>query len=160
MPIIIDGYNLLRSIQKTSEYFEQLSNTQLCLILSAYLGRIRDHAQIIFDGTGPVDKISFEHITGLDVVFSGADCDADTIIEQKISVNSAPKRLKVVSTDRRIRSAARKRKAVSVRSDVFWENVLKQLARDEKVSPEPKEKRHGLTKAETKHWLKYFGFEK
>lgn len=156
MPIIVDGYNLFHTVKKTAEEFESLLEKQLCLILSAYLERINDYGWIIFDGTGPADKTSFEDLAGLEVFFAGPETDADTIIEEEIIASTAPKRLWVVSNDRRLRSAARKRKAVSVRCETFWKEIMKQLTRTVKTSPEPKQKFHGLTEAETDWWLDFF----
>lgn len=160
MPYLIDGYNLLRSVQKQEE-FAELTDVQLCRAVSDYLRCVRDHGHIIFDGIGPPDKSSFGEIPSLEVYFSGNSFEADDIIEEKISDNSAPKSLVVVSSDRRLRSSAAKRKAVSVDSDYFWQNLLAQLEKHaNRPVPEPTEKRHGLTERETDVWLDEFGFDK
>jgi hypothetical protein len=62
------------------------------------------------------------------------------------------------SSDRRLRKAARARKAISVKSEVFWNNIQKQLSR-KKTIKEPAAKRQGLTDGETKQWLEFFGLE-
>jgi len=158
MPIIIDGYNLLRSVQNCYEQYASLDEAALCSFLSEYLKRTRTYAQIIFDGTGPLDKSELGGIENLEVYFSGPDTEADEIIEEKIQEYSAPKRLVIVSTDRRIRDAASRRKATAVTSDIFWVSLIEQL--DKKMPiPEPKEKRHGITEAETDQWLDEFGLE-
>ncbi len=159
MPVIIDGYNLLRSIQKTSEDFEELSCLHLSAILSTYLQSTGDHGQIVFDGTGPPDKTGFDDFANLEVIFSGPKTDADTVIEEKIIANTAPKRLTVVSSDRRLKAAARKRKADSIKSDAFWQKVIKQMSKKKKTPTEPTQKREGLNESETQHWLKFFNLE-
>lgn len=63
---------------------------------------------------------------GCDVLFAGAGNDADSLIERLISQSSAPGRLTVVSTDRRLRRAAARRGALSISSAEF----LRQLATD------------------------------
>ncbi len=152
---LIDGYNLLHSIQKTSEDFESVTDVQLCHALGRYLGRIAETGEIVFDGTGPPEKNAFDNINKLEVIFAGRTSDADTVIEDKIKTSTAPKKLTVVSSDRRVRKAARARKAVSVKSDVFWGRLCKQLAR-KNPPKEPAEKRHGLTESETEKWLELF----
>ena len=82
----------------------------------------------------------------------------DTVIENKIRANTAPKRLSIVSSDRRLRDAARTRKATALKSDVFWDNLQKQLRRKKPVK-EPEAKRMGLSESETKQWLEFFGIE-
>jgi len=156
--IIIDGHNLLRSIQKVFEDFESISDVQLCRIIGRYLKLIAEKGQIIFDGTGPPDKSGFDNISHLEVLFAGQGTDTDTVIEDKIKASTAPRRLTIISSDRRVQKAARTRRATAVKSRVFWETVQKQLSRKERPK-EPAAKRHGLSESETKQWLKLFGLE-
>ncbi len=155
---IIDGHNLLHSIDKVDEGSESISDVQLCRIVGRYLKLIGEKGEIIFDGTGPRDKSGFDNISNLEVLFAGLGTDADTIIEDKIRANTAPKRLSIVSSDRRLRKAAQARKAMAVKSEVFWNNLQKQLSR-KKTMREPAAKRQGLSESETKQWLKFFGLE-
>ena len=157
MPVIIDGYNLLRSIPN-DESSNPVDDVQLCRILGEYLTAVSETGQIIFDGIGPPDKTGFDNIRNLEVFFSGQSLEADDVIEDKLKLNTAPKRLMVVSSDRRLRKAAMARKAIAVKSDVFWQKVQKQLARKAKFK-EPSEKRQGLNQGETNQWMKFFGIE-
>ena len=157
--IIIDGHNLLHSILKVGEDFESISDATLCHVVGRYLKLTGEKGEIVFDGTGPPDKGRFDNISNLEVFFAGLGTDADSVIEDKIKANTAPKRLTVVSSDRRLRNAARARKATTVKSDVFWTNLQKQLSRSRKINKEPPAKRRGLSESETEHWLKIFGIE-
>jgi len=154
MPIIIDGYNLLRWVQNIEEY-QYLDEAGLCRFISEYLVRVRSHGEIVFDGMGPRDKSELGGIEKLEVYFSGENFEADDIIEEKIEDYSAPKKMVVVSTDRRIRAAAAKRKSTAVTSDVFWLSMIEQLDK-KKPTPMPKEKRHGINEGETDAWLDEF----
>jgi len=156
MPHLIDGYNLLRLIQQVDEELAELTEAGLCRIISEYLVRIRDYGHIFFDGVGPPDKTNLSGMANIEIYFSGPNTDADSLIEIKIADNTAPKSLVVVSTDRRIRAAAKKRKAISVQSDIFWGVMTKQLERQRPI-PEPREKRDGITRGETDQWLDIFG---
>ena len=158
MPFIIDGYNLLHFIQKASEDFGAITDVQLCRVISGYLKLINEKGEVVFDGTGPRDKSGFDNISNLEVFFAGLRSDADTVIEDKIKASTAPRRLTIVSSDRRLRDAARKRKATVVKSQVFWNNVQKQLSRKNKVK-EPPAKREGISESETDQWLKIFDIE-
>jgi len=158
MPVIIDGHNLLHSIQQTGEDSELISRIQLCRILSGYLKLIDENGEIVFDGMGPKDKSGFDNISNLEVFFAGLGSDADTVIEDKIKANTAPRRLTVVSSDRRLRDAARARKSTAVKSQVFWSNLCKQLSRKRTIK-EPASKRQGISESETEQWLKFFGLE-
>jgi predicted RNA-binding protein with PIN domain len=155
---IIDGHNLLHAIRKTEQDCQELSDVQLCLIVGRYLTLIRKTGEIIFDGTGPRDKSGFDNISNLEVSFAGQGTDTDSVIEDKIRASTAPKGLTIVSSDRRLRRAARTRKAFVIKSVDFWNNVQKQLSR-KKPKTEPIEKRMGLTEGETQQWLEFFGLE-
>ncbi len=154
---IIDGHNLLHTIFKLEGDSGSINDVGLCRILDRYLRLTGEKGEIIFDGTGPPDKSGFDNISYLEVFFAGLRTDADTVIEDKISVSTAPKRLTIVSSDRRLRSAARTRKASSIKSDVFWNDVRKQMDR-KRPAKEPTEKRQGLNEGETEQWLEFFGF--
>jgi predicted RNA-binding protein with PIN domain len=157
MPIIIDGHNLLHTTHKSEEGSHTLNDVQLCRIVGRYLKLTGQTGEIIFDGTGPPDKSGFDGISNLEVFFAGQDT-ADTVIERKIKANTAPKRLTVVSSDRRLRRAAQARRATAVKSEDFWKDVQKQLKR-KRAPKEPKEKRLGLTESETEQWLDFFGIK-
>ncbi len=156
MPIIIDGHNLLWSIQNAGRDFESICEVRLCHILGRYLKLTGEKAQIVFDGAGPPDKRPFDNISDLEVLFSGRDADADIVIEDKIAASTAPRTLTVVSSDRRLRAAARARKAPAVKAETFWADLLERFSRTGKIS-EPTAKRLGLSEGETEQWLKFFG---
>lgn len=157
MPVIIDGHNLLWSIQNPEEGIS-VTDTGLCKLLDRYFGIMGDKAEIIFDGIGPPDKTEFNSIRNIEVTFSGRNTDCDTIIEHRIRDSTAAKRLTIVSSDRRLRDAAESRKAISQKCEDFWQEVQKLLAKQKK-SKEPSGKRTGLTDSETELWLKQFGFK-
>ena len=156
--VIIDGYNLLHCIQKVAEGYESISDVQLCHIISRYLKLTGEKGKIIFDGIGPVNKSQLSGINNLEVFFTGLATDADTVIEDKIRASTAPRRLVIVSSDRRLQKAARARRAVFMKCEVFWAKLQKRLTKDRKIK-EPSAKRHGLSQAETKQWLEFFGIE-
>jgi predicted RNA-binding protein with PIN domain len=158
MVFIIDGHNLLHSIHKEDSDSGPISDVRLCRVISGYLKLTGEKGEIIFDGTGPRDKSGFDNISNLEVFFAGPRRDADTVIEDKIKASTAPRRLTIVSSDRRLRDAARKRKATLIKSQVFWDNLRKQLSRKKTIT-EPVGKRRGLSDGETEQWLKFFGLE-
>jgi predicted RNA-binding protein with PIN domain len=159
MPVIIDGYNLLRAIEKLG--LMEITDIKMCHVISHYLKSNDEWGVIVFDGIGPRDKSGF-NFSNLKIIFSGAAKDADSIIEKEIAENSAPQRLTVVSSDRRIRFAAKKRKAPDVKSDAFWHQIIQFMAlrTRERGRTEPREKFEGISEAETEQWLKIFGFKK
>jgi len=158
MQFVIDGHNLLKSVQYEDEQFELISDLQLCHIIGRYLKKIRQEAQIVFDGTGPKEKQGFENIINLEVIFAGPDKEADDIIENKINASSAARNLTVVTGDKKILTTARRRKADTIKPKLFWEHIRKQLSRPEKLR-EPLAKRYGISENETEYWMKIFRIE-
>jgi hypothetical protein len=158
MPLVIDGYNLLRAVQ---DHFERsdIAEAELCMVLREYLRRSRQRAAIIFDGIGPRNKERLQGTGSLQIIFSGQGIEADAVIERMITENSAPKRLTVVSTDRRISSAAKHRKCQTARVLDFWQQLCNTMEKPQAIR-EPGEKRSGISSAETELWLREFGLDK
>jgi len=158
--VIIDGHNLLHSILNIEDY-EDISDVGLCRIIGRYLKLVGRTGEIIFDGTGPRDKSGFDNISNLEVLFAGFGTDTDTVIEDKIKASTAPKRLTIVSSDGRLRRAARARKAISLKSQTFWAGLEEELSRKRPArAKEPPAKRHGLSEGETEQWLEFFGLDR
>lgn len=153
---LIDGHNLLHAILKAEDASEATSDLNLCRAIGRYLQLIGRAGVIVFDGSGPPDKSGFDYVGNLEVLFAGVGADADSAIEDKICASTAPKRVTVVSSDRRLRKAARTRKCACMKSEEFWEDVQKQLSRRRPAS-EPAAKRLGLSESETDQWLDAFG---
>lgn len=156
---IIDGSNLLWALREQSGEREITTEAQLCRTLDRYFASVGEDGQVVFDGAGPSGRGEFEGMSNLEVFFSGFSTDSDTVIEEKIKASTAPCRLTVVSSDRRLRKAAGERKAVAIRSEEFWEQVQKELRRKRPESKEPEAKREGLTQGETEQWMDLFGLD-
>ncbi|MGD0784983.1 MAG: NYN domain-containing protein [Sedimentisphaerales bacterium] len=158
--LIIDGYNLLRSVQGLLEQSSEISDIQLCRIINDYIYRTKKKGCVVFDGIGPKIKDAFNNLFNLEIIFSGTSHEADDIIEKLILQSTGAKDLIVVSSDRRIKKAAEKRKATAVDCVDFWTEVIKQLERKKKKVAEPQAKFIGISEAETEYWLREFGFIK
>jgi predicted RNA-binding protein with PIN domain len=160
MPVIVDGYNLLWAIQYTAGDSGAITDLQMCFTLGRYFSAKGETGEVIFDGTGPPDKEPFFSINSLGVSFVGFRTDADTVIEEKIAASTAPKNLKIVTNDRRIKDAARRRRAQLLGSEQFWAEVKKYLSQKKKKdTDQPYFKKHGISETETDMWMKYFGLE-
>jgi hypothetical protein len=96
------------------------------------------------------------------VLFAKGDEDADSRLENLIAKHSAPKTLTVVSTDRRIRQAALRRKARSVTSDEFWSQLesrrtARSVSPDRRPLPEAeRERQQGPGPAQSAFWMEVF----
>ncbi len=155
---LIDGHNLRWAIQTMDDELAGITDLDICRSVGCYLRYVRDRGQIIFDGIGPPDKTGLNDASRLDVIFTGRDIDADSVIEYKIAYCRSPRKLVVVSSDRRVRNAARKGKATSIASEQFWPVVEKEITR-KRPPKEPGAKRRGLTESETEQWMEFFGMD-
>jgi predicted RNA-binding protein with PIN domain len=156
---IIDGDNLLWALRQTLEEREISTELEMCRVLSRYFALTGEPGQVVFDGAGPADRSEFDKIISPEIIFAGFNRDADSVIEEKLKVNTSPRRVTVVSTDRRLRKAAALRKATGMKSEDFWEQVRRELKRGKPRKPEPQEKREGLSESETDKWLEAFGLD-
>ncbi|HEV3166830.1 MAG TPA: NYN domain-containing protein [Isosphaeraceae bacterium] len=167
MRILIDGYNLMyatglldRSLGPAG--FRKVRKRFLN-DLAASLDPVEAHqTTVVFDASAPCENLPTETShRGLSVVFAVGDENADARIEWMIAHHSVPKSLTVVSSDHRVRQAATRRKAESITSEAFLDQVATRRHRrpkDEpaKLTPEEVEREHGLDPAEAAYWRHEF----
>jgi predicted RNA-binding protein with PIN domain len=158
MPLLIDGNNLLYAVADAMG--TSLSRYALASMLAELARRTAQPVTLVFDGA-PASQADADQFFLLEIEIHFAyPAPADGVICRLLEENSAPRRLEVVSTDREIRKAARRRKAKSLRSDDFARRLLKELDRPDPPPPaEPIEKRRGLNEDQTRKWLREFGYE-
>ena len=123
---LIDGYNLMyaagvldgREIRRES--FQRKRRRFLSDLADA-LGpeRCRETTVVLDASTPPSDFPLKTVYQGLNLIFALGDENADARIETLIAAHSAPKSLTVVSSDRRIRRAAQRRRARTLSADEF-----------------------------------------
>ncbi len=158
MSYIFDGYNLYHAACKALEQWSAVTVTTLFEFVAGDLSYIKQSGKVIFDGFCPRGRELPDRLGPLHFYYSGDyGSDADTLIEEMILEDTAPKKLTIVSSDRRIRSAARIRKAVSMSSNDYLAEMMHRYNRPAPTPREPQQKHSGLTPAETTYWLKIFG---
>jgi hypothetical protein len=157
MPWLVDGNNLLHAL---TDLEPEAGRMRLCRLLALLPEPSR--LCVVFDGPAPPGRLAEQFSgTGIEVIFSGPK-EADEIIMDRITANTAPRRLNVVSTDREIRKAARRRRCRDIRSDEFARRLVhreRRLASGPEHAAEPRQKREGLSPEETKRWLREFGLQ-
>ncbi|MGA2798943.1 MAG: NYN domain-containing protein [Thermoguttaceae bacterium] len=164
MSIIIDGYNLLymAGILGEGRGPRSLELSRLALLnflAESLLPREIAKTIVVFDAKDAPwgAKNVLEH-RGIAVQFASRWPDADCLIEELIRLDSAPRRLTVVSSDHRLQRAARRRKAKAVDSDVWYnELVQKRLARRKTQSTTPERPAVPLLAEDVAYWVRQFG---
>ena len=147
------------ALRQTLEEREITTELELCRALSRYFALTGEPGQVVFDGAGPADRSDFDTIANPEIIFAGFNRDADSVIEERLKANTSPRRVTVVSSDRRLRKAAALRKAAGVKSEDFWDQVRRELKHGKPRKPEPQEKREGLSEGETDRWMEAFGID-
>lgn len=159
MPVLIDGNNLLfAALENDPE--RPPSRSTLCRLLGQWARRTGETVAVIFDGPLPNQALAGQ-ISDPDVAvgYSGGGVSADEVLASMMNSHSAPRRLLMVSSDQEVARVARRREAKTIRSDVFWAMVLRDLARPLPQPLEPPEKHSGLEADATEHWLRELGLE-
>lgn len=169
MRFLIDGYNVMYAGGLLGKRFGpdgfRKVRTRFLNDLAAALGPMDASLTcVVFDASQAIaDAPKSLRYKGLSIVFAVEDEDADARIERLIGEHSAPKKLTVVSSDRRIRLAANRRRSAILTADEFW--VRMHSRRKEPLSasgghveaPSPVERAPAERRAEADHWIEMFG---
>ena len=168
MSVIIDGYNLIAAVGIIGRGVGPggLERARLALLNflaeSLPLGEVGG-TTVVFDAkNAPPGLPRAVNHRGLAVRFASRYPDADSLIEEMIVEESAPRGLTVVSSDHRIQRAARRRKAVPVDSDVWYVGVVRgRRERQADVRSKQAEAKPPvpLLGEDVDYWVRFFGGE-
>lgn len=162
---LIDGYNLLHAAVDVPA---KLAPGGLRKLRHRFLNELAHRlgpmeaggTTVVFDAREPPEGTRRRGLhKGLTVLFATGEEGADAMIEQLLSQHSSPKQLTVVSTDRRIRQAAARRKARVMTADEFWSSLSSR--KRSWLPPEPAERAEPaepppLSAAESAFWQERF----
>ena len=160
MAYLIDGYNLLHAMGvlrgRVGPRGLEKARLRLLGLLGGALGDDASQATIIFDAAsapaGAKDSHEFQRIH---VRFAVHHEQADDLIEALIRQNSTPKQLAVVSDDRRIQEAARRRHCRAVGCLDFLEELERTRRRRRPKSDQAPEKQ-APSRQDMDRWLRAF----
>jgi predicted RNA-binding protein with PIN domain len=132
MRFLIDGYNLLHrlGLMRTRMGPGELAGARqrLVSLLKKAWGRDVGLICIVFDSAGAAGKRAPDRIDeGVDIRFARRGEAADDVIEDLIRSHSAPKQLTVISDDRRLQRAARRRACRVLSCPSYLEEVERKL---------------------------------
>jgi len=164
MSLLIDGYNLLSAVGILARGVGPGSLQRARLALLNFLAESLDpqdvpRTTVVFDAADPPPGLprSVSH-RGLTVRFASQYEDADTLIEELIRADSAPRRLTVVSSDHRLQRAARRRKAKSIDSDAWYARIVRRRQQRRESTPEaPAKPPVPLLEEDVDYWIRQFG---
>jgi len=162
---LIDGYNVMHAGGRISpgmkpEQFRRARRRFLDDVADALTPEMAHETTIVFDANSPPTDFPLDSIyRGMRVLFALGDENADARIEMLIAKHGTPKTLTTVSTDRRIRQAATRRRGGTMTADQYWQLID---ARKERIRPDRRPPKVDIPKPrppvvdETAFWLEAF----
>jgi predicted RNA-binding protein with PIN domain len=168
---LIDGYNLMHAAGaisakvSTREAFRRRRRIFLNKLADALGAERASETTVVFDASVPPGDFPLETTyKGMTLLFAVADENADARIEKLIATHSAPKSLTVISSDKRIRQAARRRKARTLTADEFLdqlERFVDQRNGKRRMHSEedarPSDDKASPSNDDTDYWMEAFG---
>jgi predicted RNA-binding protein with PIN domain len=161
MRYLIDGYNLMHAVWPAEA--RQLRPRAWPRFRQRLLDRLRKSEPeatsitVVFDSAASrADAPAGEEFHGIHVRFAAGYPSADDLIEELIRTDSAPSQLTVVSDDRRLRDAARRRGCAVCGCLDYFESLGRPPAPAGDV-PETNGKPEEVEPDETERWLREFG---
>lgn len=162
MSLLIDGYNLLYGVgilgaDDGRVGLERSLTAMLNFLAESIAPDLLRKTTVVFDSVAPGFSRVGEY-RGMTVRFAGRGRDADTLLEELLRAEHAPRRLTVVSSDHRIQRAARRRRARAVDSDVWYGELLRER-RTRETSAQSASGRTAVPQLseDVDYWLRQFG---
>lgn len=127
--LIIDGYNLMHAVGLVRGKLvgKQLEGARARLLRRLAYQLTKDERAatiVVFDAKTILPVSSREElIEGFRVLYPETGHEADELIEQLIAQETHPRKLRIVSSDRRLHRAARERMATAVNCDKFLDEL-------------------------------------
>jgi uncharacterized protein len=167
--LIIDGYNLMhaRGLARRTYGPGQLQRcrSRLLRYLALHLARPeRERTTIVFDAAdAPLDLPRRGTADGMTVCFASPGKEADDTIEELIAAHSAPRQIRLVSSDHRLQRSVRRRRGAFVDSEEFVAELDRRgpVAESEQDAPDVaigrSEKAAADAGMDAETWLRIFG---
>jgi predicted RNA-binding protein with PIN domain len=156
MTLLVDCYNLLHASMPPS--LAGLDEAWLCRLLAVSRpaeGRI----VVICDGLVKPAGPQRSPIAAVQLVYSGKERSADDLIIDSINRDTAPRRLTVVSNDRKIQNAARRRRARLCTCAQMIHELAGTIGAPALPQDSSKPIAESLTDTQVRQWLKTFGLD-
>lgn len=160
---IIDAYNVLhawRTGPATGSARTELPALARLIAASSYA---KQRVTLVCDGaspTGHAGRTRPDPESNALALYAGPGKDADSLIERLVLADTAPKRLTVVSSDRRLQRAARKRGGNALPAPAFLARIVRDAAKPPDTPDRPAfAQRTPLDNASTAYWLDVFGID-
>ncbi len=162
---LIDGYNLLfqsglLGTGRAPGFLERARGKLLRALAAALTPDERATTTIVFDAQRALPGIPAEHyFDGLQILFAHNHADADALLEDLIAQSPHPKQLTVVSSDRRIQTAARRRRARTCAARDWFDELRDRPPPQPPAAPPAGEKPDRVSAAQMDEWRAFFDLD-
>lgn len=153
MPNLIDGNNLLGAIAG-KKVEDASSREELMNLMFRYCRAAGNKIDLVFDGPPHGGLRNKMHYGRVQVIFSGSERDADSIIIKRIRTSKTPHEFIVVSSDSAVYQKARSLGAKALQSRQFYQQVQLQLTNSDTIENDV-----AVSENEVDEWMDYFGIE-
>ncbi|WP_376793341.1 NYN domain-containing protein [Thermoflexus sp.] len=154
MPFLIDGHNLIGAMPDL-HLEDPDDEARLAERLQRLAMRTGRRITVIFDRRAPGGPSSFSRGV-VTVRFAPSGTTADELLIQQIQAERNPRGLIVVSSDRRVQEAARRRGAAVWSAAEFLAYMQRALGGRKPPEGIEEEKPEGVNESELKDWLELF----
>lgn len=182
--LLIDGYNLLFQSQLVGRgrgqgWLEKARKRLIVQLTKSLTEAERRETTLVFDASGRVEPSGYSdpptnasRVNEIEVLYAIEHAEADDLLEELIRRAPQPKLLRVVSSDQRVRRCARARRAASLDSESFLQEMENRQLQSRSSRPsDPRGTEAGpnlneagndegaanLSEAEVDYWLREFG---
>ena len=163
MQLIIDGYNLLNAVGILPRgigpgSLERSRAALLNFLAESLPHQERQNTTVVFDAgkDAPRGLPREQDFRGITIHFASQYDEADTLIEELIRADTAPRSLTVVSSDHRLQRAARRRRARAVDSDRWYAEVLTRRRRERAPRTDSRKPQPPTSAEDIAYWLDKF----
>lgn len=124
--LIVDAYNVLHVTGVLPPHLAGLDAPGLAELVAR--SRKWPEAVLVCDGVKPRGGAGrVEGVSGVELRFAGPGKDADSLIERMIGDSPDPKRLTVVSSDRRVKAAGKRARCRVLSSEGFLHQLVERI---------------------------------
>lgn len=158
--LLIDGHNLTFADDRAKRLLQggdpEGSRLRVLDLVDVYARVVNKRALVVFDGAGGPFRQQ-PKTARVKYFFAGMNRSADDEIIERIDASTGQRELVVVSNDRQLAAAARRRGAGICRVEDMLKEVARALRKKAKDNAaEPAGKRFGAPPSEVEYWLKEF----
>jgi predicted RNA-binding protein with PIN domain len=167
---IIDGYNLMHAAGLARRKYGPRQLERCRALLLAWLGKHlteaeRERTTVVFDAAEAPPGLPRQlTAAGITVLFAATGKDADDTIEELIAAHSAPRQIRVVSSDHRLQRGAQRRRGMFCDSEDFVQELTRRGPVKAESPPQRSEPPStsekpptDVSETETELWLRVFG---